>query len=120
MKRLYATVDKVPFDIRAMLKIIVSSIDGAFNEETKIIEEKAAYLMADLLAGCWLNGGFRWQECFGMTLTLKHEFQLTALFLQSTRLVFEHVLMLKELPIPTKKINGFIIEHLNKFICEEK
>ena len=73
MKRLYATVDKVPFDIRAMLRIIVSSIDGAFNEKTKIIEEKAAYLMADLLAGCWLNGGFRWQECFGMTLTLKHK-----------------------------------------------
>ena len=27
--------------------------------------------------------------------------------------------MLKELPVPAKKINGFIIEDLNKFICEQ-
>ena len=74
LKQLYKTVDKVPFDIRVMLRIVLSSIDGAFDEETNLVNEKTVYLMADLLAGCWLSGGFRWQECFGMSMTLKDEY----------------------------------------------
>ena len=56
-----------------MLRIILNNIDGTFDENTKKVKEKSAYLMADLLAGCWLNGGFRWQECFGMNRILKDE-----------------------------------------------
>ena len=102
-----------------MLRTILSSINDAFDSETKLVKEKTVYLLADLLAGCWLSGGFRWQECFGMSTTLKDEYSIAALFLQSTRLVFEHVLMLKELPAP-KQINGFLVGKLNEFIRAEK
>ena len=64
----------MPKDIRVMLKLVLSSIDGAFDANSKLINEKVAYVMADLLSGCWLSGGFRWQECFGMSTTLKDEY----------------------------------------------
>ena len=57
---MYDTVEKIPFDIRAMIRLLINNIDDTINKETKLIEEKVAYLLADLLAGCWLNGGFRW------------------------------------------------------------
>ena len=105
-------------DIRVMLRLVLSSIEGAIDPSLQLVDEKAAYVLADLMAGCWLSSGFRWQECFGMSTTLKDEYQLTALLLQSTRLVFEHTLMLKELPAPGKRINGFLIDEINKFIAQ--
>ena len=60
LKQLYATVEKVPYDIRIMLRTVLSSVEGAFDGETKLVNEKTVYLIADLLAGCWLSGGFRW------------------------------------------------------------
>ena len=81
LQNLYATVDQVPFDIRFMLRTLLESSMQTFNIKDESIFEKNAYLIADLLAGCWLNCGFRWQECFGMPVTLKEEVNLLALLI---------------------------------------
>ena len=104
-----------------MLRTLLESTMSTFNiSPPEAIFEKCAYLIADLLAGCWLNCGFRWQECFGMPLALKEEVTFQALFTQSARLIFEHVLLLKELPIPEKSITGFDVREINRFILAQK
>lgn len=55
-----------------------------------------------------------------MPVPLKEEATLSALFTQSSRLIFEHVLLLKELPMPEKNINGFSVRDINKFILSQK
>ena len=56
-----------------MLRIVVGCIDDGINKETKLVDPKVTYILADLLAGCWLNGAFRWPECFGLSHTLADE-----------------------------------------------
>lgn len=110
---LYTTVDKVPFGIRFMIRSLVESSMTKLNIKDETVFEKSAYLIADMLSGCWFNTAFRCYECFGMPITLKEEATFTALFMKSSRLIFEHTLLLKPFPVRNTNVNGFNIPEIN-------
>jgi hypothetical protein len=75
MKSLIISTDKMPYTIRAMMRIIVMQSkklarqDGPTRktESGKIkLETSEIYMLADILIGCWLNTGFRNSSCFGV------------------------------------------------------
>lgn len=73
---------EIPFTVRSMIKIVY---DAAKSKGTEVTNDEkvrqAAYLIADLLAGCWLSNGFRWAECLGATPALKEEAYLQGVIL---------------------------------------
>jgi hypothetical protein len=103
-----------------MLRALIEASNEKFNIKDETVFQKSANLIVDLLAGCYLNCGFKWQECFGMPVTLKEEVNLLAILMQSSRLIFEHVLLMKELPVPEKSINGFDVKDINQYIMSQK
>ena len=120
LQNLYSSVEKMPFGIRFMIRSLLESSMTKLGIQDETIFEKSAYLIADLLAGCWLNTAFRCSECFGMPLTLKEEANFTALFMNSSRLIFEHTLLVKPFPVKQNTVNGFNVSEINKFIAQQK
>ncbi len=58
---------KIPFAIRAMLKIILIRARGLENFNTKIKPDSDEIkLLAEILIAGWLNQGYRNPKCFGI------------------------------------------------------
>ena len=88
MRSLMISTDKIPYDIRAMLRVMVlasktekqegiSSISRRFANNKVKLETREIYLIADILIGCWLNTGFRNSSCFGVLQPLDREKSFT-------------------------------------------
>ena len=87
MRSLMISTDKIPYDIRAMLRVIVLaskteklqgiSISKRFQNNKVKLETREIYLIADILVGCWLNTGFRNSSCFGVLQPLDREKSFT-------------------------------------------
>lgn len=72
---------KIPFAIRAMLRIILIRTRGLtdFNQRISVESHEVA-LLAQILVGGWLNTGQRNPKCFGIQPTVEKELELEFIF----------------------------------------
>jgi hypothetical protein len=61
-------IQKIPFAIRAMLKMLVMRARGIDDYAFKKfkLEPDDCYFLAEILIAGWLNQGFRNAKCFGI------------------------------------------------------
>ena len=91
-KSLVSTCERVPFKIRAILKMLVirsRKLDSQLNhddqfEKSKLdcrtegeqhimLKDSEIFMISELLVGCWLNTGFRNPECFGLNPSIPEQ-----------------------------------------------
>lgn len=109
---------KIPFAIRAMLRIILIRSRGIndFNQRISV-ESHEVCLLAQILIGGWLNMGQRNPKCFGIQPTVEKELELEFVFFQAARITFEHVMMMQKIPDEIL-VDGFSVFQLNDMIKE--
>lgn len=109
---------KIPFAIRAMLRIILIRSRGIndFNQRISV-ESHEVCLLAQILIGGWLNTGQRNPKCFGIQPTVEKELELEFVFFQAARITFEHIMMMQKIP-DEKLVDGFSVFQLNDMIKE--
>ena len=107
--------NKIPFSIRAMLKILIIRSRGGENFNIKVKPSNdEIYLLAQILIAGWLNVGYRNPKCFGIQPTVERELELEYIFFQASRIVFEHMMLM--LRMPDTYVEGFDVDELNRFI----
>lgn len=72
-------------------------------------------MLSEVLIAGWLNQGYRNPKCFGIQPSVENELELEYIYFQASRIVFEHTMLMQEIPQKTS-INGIDIQDLNKFI----
>lgn len=106
---------KIPFAIRAMLKIILIRGRGLDNINTKIKPDSDEIkMLAEIMIAGWLNQGYRNPKCFGIQPSVERELEMEYIFFQAARMVFEHTMIM--LRLPKGGIDGFDVTELNSFI----
>lgn len=107
--------NKIPFSIRAMLKILIIRSRGGENYNIKVKPSNdEIYLLAQILIAGWLNVGYRNPKCFGIQPSEERELELEYIFFQASRIVFEHMMLM--LRMPDTYVEGFDVDELNSFI----
>lgn len=72
---------KIPFAIRAMLKIILVRARGLDNLNSKIKPDNDEIkLIAQILIAGWLNQGYRNPKCFGIQPSVERELEMEYIF----------------------------------------
>ena len=109
---------KIPFAIKAMLKILLIRSRGSDDFNTKIKPDRdEIHMLSEILIAGWLNAGYRNPKCFGIQPSVEKELELEYIFFQASRIIFEHTMLLMKLPEDNNlKVYGFDIVDLNKFI----
>lgn len=73
--------EKIPFAIRAMLKIIIIRSRGLNDWSLKIkLNSNEIRLLADILIAGWLNIGYRNPKCFGIQPSVEKALELEYIF----------------------------------------
>ena len=73
--------NKIPFSIRAMLKILIIRSRGGENFKIKVKpNHDEINLLAQILIAGWMNVGYRNPKCFGIQPTEERELELEYIF----------------------------------------
>lgn len=74
-------MNKIPFSIRAMMKILILKSRGItdFKTKIKIVDDEIRMLANFIIAG-WLNTGYRNSKCFGIQPSVEKELELEFIF----------------------------------------
>jgi hypothetical protein len=60
-------MNKIPYSIRAMMKILILKSRGISDFRTKVsIVDDEIRMLADFVVAGWLNTGYRNPKCFGI------------------------------------------------------
>ena len=60
-------MNKIPYSIRAMMKILILKSRGISDFRTKVsIVDDEIRMLADFVVASWLNTGYRNPKCFGI------------------------------------------------------
>jgi hypothetical protein len=106
----------VPFNIRALLKILIIRSRGLDDFNAKIkLDCDEVHMLADILIAGWLNTGYRNPKCFGIQPSVENELALEYIFFQAARITFEHTMIMQEIP-EERFVEGFDVIELNRFI----
>lgn len=109
-------LQKIPFSIRALLKILVIRSRGLDDFNTKIkLDANEIHMLADILIAGWLNVGYRNPKCFGIQPSVEKELELEYIFFQAARICFEHTMLMQTIP-DEQFVQGFDVIELNRFI----
>jgi hypothetical protein len=87
--------EKIPFTIRAFLKILVMRARGLTDFKKRInLDSHEFQLIADFLIAGWLNAGFCNPKAFGAGPCYDKEHELEYIFYKAARITFEHVMLM--------------------------
>ena len=131
LKSLIISTERMPYTIRAMMRILVERAEQCTSQENKgekdketrhrgrvRLERNQIYMLADILMGCWLNTGFRNPNCFGVLQPTDREKGFSHTLFQSCRVIFEHLFSLQMLP--PNEHHDFDVDWINRYINEHK
>lgn len=117
MEALVACAGKLPSNLAAMLRIVLAKHREVEPGVRVEISRGEAYLLGDLLAGCYISNGFKWVECMGLTPPFKEESRTVGHLLQAARVLLESTLTCEPLPYTHKPQKTFKISRFNEFIA---
>ena len=107
--------DKIPFNVRAFLKILVLWARGESDFRKKVnLESHEFRMIADFLVAGWLNAGYRNPKAFGASPCFDKEHELEFTFYRAVRITFEHVMLLQTMK--DVYVEGIDVAQVNQFI----